>query len=151
MNEADRKYTAEDIENGTYFTAARHWYTEIFLSPVAERSYYAVVIALAALNFFFVLSSFASVFPLNSPSSFAIYSDDIWYKLPRIKKLAESSSEDKNAALMKFMIKNYVTNRESYDLKRYEFRYRNIWNYSTSEVFNIYKSQIDASNPLSAY
>jgi type IV secretory pathway component VirB8 len=151
MGGEDKGYKAEDVETGAYFIGAHRWYSEIFLSPIAERSYYLIVILLASLNFYFALASFAGVFPVNPSVPFSIYSNDIWNKAPHLRKLVQSSKEDKNTAVMKFMIKNYVTNRESYDLKFYEFRYRNIWTNSTPPVFEIYKNQIDASNSLSPY
>jgi type IV secretory pathway component VirB8 len=46
---------------------------------------------------------------------------------------------------------SYVINRESYDLSKFELRYRNIWSQSSKEVFEQYKKEIDAANPYSFY
>ena len=52
---------------------------------------------------------------------------------------------------MKFFIRSYVENRESYNLPLFELRYRNIWSQSTKQVFEEYKAEIDAQNPYSFY
>ncbi len=141
----------EEVESGAYFIAARRWYSDIFHMPIAERSYFIIIILLAFLNGFFAIASFMGVFPISPIVPFVVYSDNVWEEAPRISRIAKSKGEDKNVAVMKFMLENYVTNRESYDLKLYELRYRNIWSQSTPGVFDQYKALMDAANPYGPY
>ena len=142
---------AQEIENGLYFTKARRWYSLLFHSPIAERSYYTIVIILSMVNVYFAILSFVGIFPLKVAIPFATYTDNIQEDMPQIRKLAENKLQDKNEVVMKYMLKQYVINRESYDLSQYEVRYRNIWSSSSSDVFEGYKQLVAAENPLSPY
>lgn len=150
MNEEQRSI-ALAVEDGSYFKQARDWYSEIVHMPIAERSYYIIIIFLCVINTYFAIQSFTGVFPISPMVPFTVYSDNIWDDLPRINRIAENKLEDKNVAVMKFLLRTYVENRESYDLKLYEFRYRNIWNHSSKGVFERYKELMDASNPYGPY
>ncbi len=151
MNDNHDSFQEEDIETGEYYVAAKGWYSDIFHTPIAERSYYIIIITLAIINFFYALDSFIGIFPVRPSAPFITYSENSLDEWPRIKRLSVSSSEDKNIAVMRFLLENYVINRESYDLKNYELRYRNIWSQSTDAVFEAYKAQMAASNPASPY
>jgi len=151
MDDIDTEAVAKDIEDGTYFVAARRWYSDLFHTPIAERSYYLIVICLAIINSYYGIASFSRIFPLKPVVPFVIYSQDIYEDMPHIVPLTSSSRDDVNAAVMSFMIKNYVINRESYDLSLYELRYRNIMSQSTDAVFAHYRDLMDASNPYSPY
>jgi type IV secretory pathway component VirB8 len=146
------KKTIEDsLESGAYFADSRQWYSEIYHTPIAQRSYYIMVILLSLLNGYLAIQSFLEVFPIRVIVPFVTYSNNLWEEIPRIQRITTDTSEDKNVAVMKFLIANYVKNRESYDLPQFELRYRNIWSQSTKEVFDEYKKQIDAANPYSLY
>ncbi len=151
MDDAEKEALAKKIEDGTYYIAARKWYSDIFHSPIAERSYYIVIVALSVVTLYFATSALIRISPLRPRIPFPVYVDDVWDNIPRIKRLAASPEEDRNIAVMKYMLGDYVTTREAYNLPQYESRYRHIWNYSTPQVFDIYKREIDAVNPLSPY
>lgn len=147
----DSPSIASQVEDGTYFIAARKWYSELFHTPIAQRSYYIFVILLSLINVYFAVLSFTGVFPISVRVPFVTYSNDVTQDIPRIKRISSFKSEDKNLAVMKFLVRSYVINRESYDLSLFELRYRNIWSQSSKEAFEEYKKQIDASNPYSFY
>lgn len=149
--DSDSKSATDDIGSGVYFATSRQWYSELFHTPIAQRSYYLIVIFLALLNGYFAVISFLEVFPIRVVVPFVTYSSNLWEDIPRIQHITNDGSEDKNVSVMKFLITSYVKNRESYDLPLFELRYRNIWSQSTKDVFEEYKKQIDASNPYSFY
>jgi type IV secretory pathway component VirB8 len=151
QQDIDTEALAADIESGAYFTNSRRWYSELFHTPIAQRSYYVLVILLALLNMYFAILSFLGVFPIVVPVPFITYSNNIWEDIPHIRRIATDETENKNSAVMQFLIASYVENRESYDLPLFELRYRNIWSQSTKNVFEEYKRQIDATNPYSFY
>lgn len=150
MHDTDEDINRE-IEDGTYFQAGRQWYSRLFHAPMAERSYFIIIIFLAIVNGYFAVVSFMGVFPISPRIPFFAYSDNVWEDLPSINRIAEGGHENKNEAVMKFLLKNYVINRESYDLKLYELRYRNIWSQSSKPVFNRYSVTMDAGNPYGPY
>ncbi len=144
MFQVDNKALTQDIEDGTYYANARGWYSMLFHTPIAERSYYLIIILLAIINGYFAIDSFLNVFPIMPQVPFITYTDNVYEDMPRIVRITTESGEDKNVAVMKFLIKSYVTNRESYDLTRFEWRYRNIWSQSSDTVFDKYKESMDA-------
>ncbi len=147
----DKESLAANVESGTYFIAARQWYSELFHTPIAQRSYYIIIILLSIVNGYYAVMSFLGVFPIRVPVPFITFSSNIWEDIPHIKRITNKAAEDKNVAVMKFLLSSYVENRESYDLPLFELRYRNIWSQSAKNVFDEYKKQIDASNPYSFY
>ena len=151
MEDVDTEIIAQQLGSGAYYTQARRWYSELFHTPMGQRSYYIILILMALLNMYFAILSFLGVFPIVVPVPFITYSNNIWEEIPRIQRISQDSLEDKNVAVMKFFIRSYVENRESYDLPFFELRYRNIWSQSTKQVFEEYKKLIDASNPYSFY
>lgn len=151
MSELHPENLAEDIESGAYFTAARQWYFELFHTPIAERSYYIVIILLSIINMYFAVISFMGVFPLKVQAPFIIYSDDVMEDIPRIGRISTAGLPNNNYAVMNYLIASYVENRESYDLSKFELRYRSVWSQSTPEVATEYKNQIDPANSYSFY
>lgn len=151
MNTNKETFGDKDIVDGVYFAAGRQWYSELFHTPMAQRSYYIIIIFLALVNVNLAIQSFLGVFPIRRPVPFVTTSNNLWEEIPRIKRITNDETENKNVAVMKFLIKSYVQSREVYDLPFFELRYRNIWSQSTKDVFEDYKKQIDASNPYSFY
>lgn len=151
MSDSEKDPLTDAVEDGSYYKNARNWYSDIFHNPIAERSYYIITTILSLICFYCSVEALIRLHPISPTVALTIYSDDIWDNIPRIKKLAESSEEDKNAAVEKYMISDYVMKHESYDLPKYEFRYRNVWSHSTPAVFEQYKQNIDANNPSSPY
>ena len=139
------------IEDGSYYYNARAWYSDIFHRPIAERSFYVIVILLSVINTYLSIDSFINIFPINPPVPFTVYSNNIWEDTASIKKLSSYAEEDKNVAVMRFMLSSYLENRESYDLPKYELRYLNIWGQSSPDVREEYKEEIDPSNSASPY
>lgn len=143
--------TPQDVEDGTYFRKARQWYSDMYHYPVTERSYYFIIIFLSLVISMYGVQSFYGIFPLSVKIPFLVYSNDAWVDLPIAKKIAIDPREDKNDAVMRYMVEDYVVNRESYDLERYELRYRNIASESTRGVFEKYKESMEATNLYSPY
>jgi type IV secretory pathway component VirB8 len=143
--------SAEAIESGAYYKDARQWYSDLVHRPIAERSYYVVVIILALVNFVFAMWSFIGIFPIHTRVPFVVYSKDIWADLPRIKPIVVAKVRDKNLTMMQFLLESYVASRESYDLPNYELRYRNVWSQSTTDVFRRYRELMDAQNIYGPY
>lgn len=151
MFDDDAPLANADIENGTYIRKARQWYSDIYHVPIAERSFYIIIIILAIINSLLAVQSFLSIFPLNVKVPFLTYSEDAWADLPIAKKLVVDPLEDKNFAVMRHLVKTYVVNRESYDIENYELRYRSTGTQSTKSVFEKYKENMDATNLYSPY
>jgi type IV secretory pathway component VirB8 len=151
VQDIDEQVTAEEIEDGTYFREGRQWYSDLFHHPIAERSYFVIIILLSLINVFYAVSSFIGVFPITTRVPFITYSNDVNEDLPRIKRLTLAHGEDKNLAVMRYLLQDYVSDQESYEFRLYELRYRGVWSESKPDVFEKYKAKMDTSNPYSPY
>lgn len=151
MFDDDEPLTAERVEDGTYFLKAREWYSTLYHYPMTERVYYVILIFISLVTTWFSFDSFNSIFPLSVKVPFLVYSNDAFVDNPVAKLITNDPREDKNVAVMRYMIEDYVVNRESYDLDHYEFRYRNIAAESSRDVFEKYKDSMDATNLYSPY
>lgn len=151
MSDSEENPLTNSVKDGNYYKTARSWYSDVYHAPIAERSYYIITVTLALICLYCSLAALLRLYPINAPVSLTIYSGDIWEERPRIQKLADSPKEDKNVAVMRYMITDYVKKYESYNLPEYKFRYLNVWSHSSPSVFDEYKNEIDANNPASPY
>lgn len=136
------------IESGEYFREARNAYAHMYLDPMVERYLFGVITFLALLIFLFALVSMARLFPLVTPVPFTYMSNDLAEELPVISALP-GGHENPNAALKRFLVTQYLTRRESYDIARLELNVRAIKSQSTPEVFDAWQRQLDPGNPES--
>ena len=72
MNEQEAQSIAADVDSGSYFNLARNWYSELYHTPIAQRSYYIVIILLSVVNMYFAVKSFLGVFPIDVPAVKAV-------------------------------------------------------------------------------
>jgi type IV secretory pathway component VirB8 len=90
-----------EVESGDYYVQGRSWYSEIYHTPIAQRSYYIIIILLSIVNMYFAIISFLEVFPIDVPVPFVTFSNDLVEDIPRIGPIANDLTEDKNISVMK--------------------------------------------------
>ncbi len=154
MTEAvDTESVAQRMEQGAYFPEARAWYSVVYHMPIAERSLFIVIIALALLSAVTCTRAFFTIFPLSKRIPFVVISQDIMEDLPVMRRLRRSNSEDRNLAVLRYFLTSYVERRESYvyDPTALQLSFYNIRSQSTPEVFAAYSNWYDATNPGSPF
>lgn len=139
----------ESIRTGEYFNEARKWYFVLFSNPIAERSFYLITVAIAAVTLIISAMAVMNILPVSSIFPFYVRNNDTMHKLPRITKLRKDHTESQDFALMRFFVSQYVVYRERYSQDQFEGSSKFVANYSNQQVLDEYNRMMDVSNPSS--
>ncbi len=137
---------AEKVRTGEYFREARSMYDLAVHDPMAERYLYIAITAIAGMILFVAVIAARGLYPLSSAVPFIVNSNNIVDDLPRISMLAYKG-EDPSAAMLRFLVNNYVTFRESYDIESFDRNISGIRSQSTEGVFREFQQAIDPRSP----
>lgn len=136
------------IASGQYFRTALQWYDTRFHDPISERAFLVIITTLAVISIVIGTMAFNALFPLNPSRPFAIYVHKTEDHIYRIERIA-GRWEDKNDALRRWFVTDYVKHREQYDADRLEFLMRRVGSLSSNAVYADYYSLMETSNPES--
>lgn len=140
---------AEKIETGEYFREARRAYGDMYIEPLSDRYFLLVVMGFALVIMVIMLISWAMIYPLKPAVPFVYFSQDVTEELPRIKPLSNTLEEDPNLALKRYLVTQYVTLRENYNIDRLEENGRAVQQMSVPEVFDEWQKEMAPGNPES--
>lgn len=147
MNDTSSQLT-ETIRNGTYYEQSRAWYADLYIGPIAERSYFLVVALLAMLVAWCAVVAVSNLLPIKARPGMIIPSerpDDVIPNIKRIKPVGasiEPAMEQSFAAL-------YVRMRESYAFSQYASNYAFVVAHSDQPTAVAFAEQYASSNPQS--
>ena len=137
---------AEDyIESGEYFKDAKTWYRFRYIYPFSQRSFMLILFIIASILFCSVLFHIYGLFPLKTPVSYYIKSDDLSSKSAQVTR-AEGISGDSLGSIADVLIRNYVKSRESYDYEKLKDQFTFIKNNSTRIVFRKFYNFMNIDN-----
>ena len=146
--EVDTKEIAAEVESGEYYAKAREWYSALYHAPIPERCFFIVVMALALLTTYFAVTSFLALQPINPAVPFVVVSHDVFEEVPSIRHIA-LPREAPDSALMRFLVENYVKEREEYNFDRYGRDVSGVRGQSDAATYAAYQQLIDPQNPRS--
>jgi type IV secretory pathway component VirB8 len=144
----DNQTLESRIRSGEYFREAHNWYSGLAHDPMTERYFYIFITIIAVIIFFISFISIQMLYPLKSTAPFIVRSMDMMEDLPRIRPLARKG-EDPNAAVVRFLLRHYVSLREEYDVKLVDRNDLGVRGHSSPEVYAEYERYIDPKNPES--
>lgn len=153
QQQVDKPAIRRSVADGSYFIKSKQWFDELYHRPIAERSYFIFIMVLSAITIFFSTITYLSMQPLKRTVPYTIYSQDIAEELPIIKRLRSKPAEDINIALARFLLTNYVTEREAYryDVTKLEWQFNRIRSTSGEKEFQRYQQFINPENPASPF
>lgn len=126
-NDEDAKgyldFVKESIEEGSYFKDATNWYFFRYLSPICDRTMLLFGFIIAVIVTFFLYEMIKSAFPLVEEKPIFILEKDASIYFPHLIALKPKKGEvgyDRNLetvdeAILKYLIKSYIIERESFD------------------------------------
>ncbi|MDG1286068.1 MAG: VirB8/TrbF family protein [Rickettsiales bacterium] len=149
----DTSAIRKSVADESYFVNAKQWFDEIYHRPLVERSFFILIMALSALTIFFSAITYLSMLPLSRTVPYTIYSDDLAEELPIISKLRSKPAEDINVAVARFLLSNYLKEREAfrYDVTKLEWQFNRIRSTSGEKEFQRYQRFINPENPSSPF
>lgn len=139
---------ARTIEDGTYFTEARHWYSLLYITPISERILFLIITVIAVVIFAFAVTSVYNLLPIKPRVPFMYRASDIMNEVPTMIRF-KAPNEPSNPALIKYYLGTYVTMRESYQESQFLLRWKFMQNYSNPSTFAEYSRMNNPENPRS--
>jgi type IV secretion system protein VirB8 len=140
---------AEKIRSGEFFRESRAMYDFSVHDPMVERYLYVIISVLAGVIFFISISAVHGLYPLKTSVPFIVNSNNIVEDRPNIRTLITQKGEDASTALLRFVVQNYVTLREEYDINIIDRDANGIKAQSNEATFAEYQKLTDPANPES--
>lgn len=140
---------SDAVRSGEYFREAAGVYDALIHEPMSERYFYLFITGLSALILLITFIAMQNLYPLKRSVPFIVSSDNLANDLPTIRTLINQKGQDPSMALLKFMAANYVKDRESYDIEKFDRNMNGVRTQSTEEVFAEYQNYVDPRNPES--
>ncbi len=146
---ADEDYAAiaESVKSGEYFRKARAMYDLSVHDPMAERYLYLFITALSLLSFIIAFSAMQSLYPLQTPVPFIYSTNNIADDIPHIQSLLARKGENPSAALLRFLVQNYVTLHEEYNIDTFDRDVSGVESQSAPAVAAEFRQAVDPRNP----
>ena len=137
-----------------YFALSRNWYDELYHRPMIERGYFILLSLFAFLTIFFAFLVYESMFPLAPTVPYLVTTDNINEDLPVIRHLRTTEDQTLQESLVKFLVEDYVTQRETYNYTQdsIERRFNRVHSTSEPAIFSAYQQLMNPENrssPLS--
>jgi type IV secretion system protein VirB8 len=152
-NEEEARRIAEKIRSGEYYQEARQMYDLAVHDPMAERYWFLIITGLSLVIALITFIAMQSLYPLQTAVPFIVNSNDIVEDLPHITSITEPG-ETPSDALLRFMVNNYVTFREEYNIDTFDRNLSGVKNQSAEEVYKEFQQRIDprnAESPITLY
>ena len=137
--------------SGQYFALSRNWYDELYHRPMIERGYFILLSLFAFLTIFFAFLVYESMFPLAPTVPYLVTTDNINEDMPVIRHLRTQEDQTLSESLAKFLIEDYVTQRETYNYTQdtIERRFNRVHSTSNDAVFGAYQRLMNPENRAS--
>ncbi|NBX03720.1 MAG: hypothetical protein EBR02_06645 [Alphaproteobacteria bacterium] len=146
--------TSEKVRSDEYFREARVMYDVAIHDPMAERYFYVLITCISMVIFLLVIYAANSLYPLKTPVPFIYKSRDIVEDFPRIKPLRAFEGEDAKDAVMRFLVSNYVLQREEYNIATIDRNIASIKSQTAKEAYEEFERFLDTRNsesPIKVY
>jgi len=140
---------AEKVRSGEYFREVRQMVDIDLHQPMTDRYWYILLTIPALLIVIFAVSALQSLYPLKPRVAFIYGINDIVEDVPRIKTLVQYDGEPADVALQRFLVSNYVKEREEYNVLTFDRNQTALQTLSTPDVFSEYEKSVAVDNPSS--
>lgn len=144
----DAQKVAQLIRSGAYFREAKAWYQTIYVRPIGERSFFLVVGVLAALIAVCGFIAFVHLLPIKARPPILVATEAIDETIPSLTRL-RAQSEPIDPAMLRFFLKAYVLQRESYAANRAEAAQAFVIAHTDARIAGSYTAAIAPENPQS--
>lgn len=145
----DHAEIAERIRSGEFFRESRTMYDFGVHDPMVERYLYVLITSIAILILMVAIFAARGLYPLQRSVPFIVSSNNVVEDLPLIKTIIAYKGESASDAVLRFVVENYVTLREEYNIENFDRGVNGIKSQSTADVFQEFQKQIDPRNPES--
>lgn len=162
-NEAEYlAYMKSTVKDGSYFRDALNWYFFRYVTPICDRTMLIFGAMIAAVVLFFLYNLIKGAFPLVSHIPIIISAKDQAEVFPQITPLRPHKGKvgydegvlNIEEAIAKYLLKNYVMEREGYDFSKGEIedvnkKFNRVRNMSSDNEYKAFQAVMNKDNPNS--
>lgn len=154
LNARNHLKIAEKVRTGEYFREARMMYDSTVNDPMAERYIYVLITICALIILTIAVNAMQDLYPLQTAVPLTYITHDIVEDIPLVKPLQGYKNEDSSEALLRYLVKNYVIQREEYDINSFDRDVNGVKSQSSEAAFKEFQQFIDphnADSPITVY
>ncbi len=153
-------FIKKSVDDGSYFKDAVNWYFFRYVTPICDRTLLIFGAMIAFVVLFFLIQMVRSAFPLVEEVPIFIQAGDTSLTFPNLINLKPKKGQagydpqitTVDEAVAKYLITDYVKERESFDFRKGEIedvnnKLNHIRNISTDNEYKIFRSIMDKDNP----
>ena len=147
----------DSIHDGSFFKDSMQWYIFQYIRPAIDRNLMVLFSLIAAICVFYLYQMIRDSLPLVEEVPIIIREHDTSSLRPIIKQLKDPNDKSASGAdeyMLKYLLTNYVTDRESFDyrdsdIKSINQKFSRIKNNSSYLEYRNFQSQMSKENPAS--
>lgn len=153
-------FVKSSVEDGSYFKDATNWYFFRYLSPICDRTMLLFGSAVALVVTFFLYQMIESAFPLVEEKPIFIAEKDASLYFPNLISLKPKEGqigydreiETVDEAILKYLIKSYIIERESFDFSSANIsdvntKFNYLQSTSSAQQYKIFQMSMGKDNP----
>jgi type IV secretion system protein VirB8 len=137
------------VQSGEYFSEARAWYRQKYILPIAQRSLLLMLVVLGLIVIGYNLKSIVDYGELRRIVRLVMPVEDTASLDAKLIRIAPDPHMNRNMAMVRYLLGEYVTLRETYDPYRITPIMRQVYGMSAPEETKRYYQAMQASNPAS--
>lgn len=133
------------VEKGKYFKEAFDWYSNTYLRPIVDRTFFVFMSIMGIVIIYYVISLVFMILPLKEDIYITIKEKDLTkYETSIIDLSKNSISSSSDEQILQYLITNYVIERETHNYKSANIfnvneKLAKIKNTSSKDVYNNFK------------
>tara|TARA_B110000259_G_scaffold59887_1_gene70817 strand:+ start:6237 stop:7031 length:795 start_codon:yes stop_codon:yes gene_type:complete len=150
-------YVTTMVDKNLYFKDSLEYYLSRYVTIRCQRTCLIIILLFASLILYILTFEIIKLLPIKQPLPILISAKDTTKYYPSIKSLRKSYDAEVisiNDMVARYLVENYVKQRESYDFRTGDISDINnklefIRNNSSSKEYRNFKKLFDRSSPLS--
>ncbi len=146
LPEKNHQPPSKILAESAYFKEARHWFTELYIAPIASRSFFLVISVIGLVVLVIAAIGMAGLMPVRQPVTLVINNPQMDSTKVQLAAIRPPAME-LDTALKRFMVAQYVIRRESYQPKEWNQQQAFIRAHSDGAATAAYDAATIESNP----
>jgi len=149
-----KEFIKKSVEDGSYFKDGIEWFGSKYIEPITEKTFLIFLSIIGIIITYTIITMITNLLPLTESVPIVLKERDSSTYLPIISKLIEKDTKTTNEAILKYLVINYVKDRENHyypegDLSKYTSKFERIKNSSSNEAFVDFKKFMSKNNKQS--
>jgi len=155
-------FIKNSVNSGEYFRDSLDWYMLKYINPICDRVLMIFFAIIASVSLYFLIQIISSAFPLVEKIPVVIRDHDQSLYRPLIYSIKEKSDAgaiNADEAVARYLIKNYIIERESFDFRKSEvgsinekfIKIKNNSSFAEYKNYQLFMSKDNSSSPINFF